>query len=398
MGKYTLIQLKRLGRALVWAVPAMALLTVCLVLGAMAMLAGQSQEDSRTQFPIGIVGIPDSGMLRLGLSAIESLDDLGFAVDMQEFSEEEAEAALESGQINAYAVIPPGFVSAANRGEILTIRYITKANAGGMNTLFQQEVTGIISRLLLQSQKASFGAYAALEPYIGHEEANRVLNEFSEELAQYIFLRNRTGQVELLGVGDAPGFAEYMACGLAVTLALMAALSFAPMSVLQNAGVNILLRSRGRSDIGQSLIDYLVLFAGEVVCLAVLLLGVSLAIPQIKLSMLLPMLPIAAMVAALAFLCYSWMRQLLGGVLLYFFTALAMALVCGCMYPVWFFPESIQRLAAVLPGGMARQYLTDFASGRSGSALWGLLGYSAAFLALALVGRVRRIRAGEVGA
>lgn len=397
MGKYTLIQFKRLGKALVWAVPAMALLTACLLLGAYALLAGQSREEGRTEFPVGIVGIPDSGMLRMGLSAIESLDELGFAVDIMEFSEEKAQAALESGQIKAYAVIPPGFVSAANRGELLTIRYITKANAGGMNTLFQQEITAIISRLLVQSQKASFGAYEALQPHIGHEEANRVLNELSEELAQYIFLRNRTAQVTLLGVGDAPGFAEYLACGLAVTLALMAALSFAPISVLQNAGVNILLRSRGRSDVGQSLADYLVLFVGVFACLAVLLLGLGMALPQLTAFALLPLVPVAAMAAALAYLCYSWMRQLLGGVLLYFFTALAMALVCGCIYPVWFFPESIQRLAAALPGGMARQYLTDCLSGRSSAALWGLLGYTAAFVALGLIGRVRRIRAGEVG-
>ncbi len=392
MGKYALLQCKRLARVLVWILPAMAALLVCLGLGGKALINGQNAQASRQEFPIGLVGVPDSGMLRMGLNAIDSLDDLGFAVELIELTAEEAPQALESDRVRAYVVIPEGFVSAANRGELKTIAYVSKAQAAGINTLFQQEVTAIIGQVLLQSQKASFGSYDALEPYVGHDRANHALNALSEELAEFVFLRNRTGTVALLGFDQAPSFAMYLACGLSVTLALMVALSFAPLTVQQNIGVNTLLRARGRSDILQGIVDYFAIFAGEFLVIAVLLFGASIAVPQVRLSLLLPAVPVCALAAALAFFCFSLSRHLLSGLLLYFFTALSMALVSGCMYPAWFFPVTLQRLAAWLPAGLAREYLTAAVTGIESHALWGLLGYTAIFAALGIMLRARRIR------
>jgi hypothetical protein len=323
---------------------------------------------------------------------MDSLDELGVAVELLEFSQEEAAEALEKGRIKAYVLIPDGFVSAANRGQLKTIEYITTPNAAGINVLFEQEVTAIISQVLLQSEKASFGAYDALEPQIGHQEANRAMNELSQELAQFVFLRNRTGEKVLLGFSGAPGFGAYLAAGIAVTMALLISLSFAPIGVQQTLGVNILLRSQGKSDILQGLADYFTLFAGEIATIFVLLLGVGVFDPGLALSLAVRFLPVAAMAVGLGFLCYSAMRSLLGGLLAYFFAAIGLAFVCGCLYPAWFFPERVQRLAELLPAGLARSFLLG-----ENAALLPLLGYTAVFVALGVMLRVGRIRAGEVG-
>ncbi len=392
MGKYAILQLKRLLRVLLWILPAMGALMLCLGLGGKAILEDQSSEKDRQAFPIGLVGVPDSGLLRLGLSAISSLDDLGFAVDFIELSPQEAPQALETGKVSAYVVIPEGFVSAANRGEIMTIEYVTTAQAAGIHTLFEKEVTAIIGQVLLQSEKASFGSYDALAPIVGEDRADQVLNALSQELARFIFLRNRTGRTELLGFDKAPSFGVYLGCGLSVTMALMIALSFAPVCVQQNSEVNILLRARGRNDIFQGIVDYFTVFVGEALVIALLLLGAKLFVPGVRLGWLLPAIPVAALAAALAFFCFSLVSSLLSGVLLYFFTAVCMALVCGCMYPVWFFPVALQRLAAWLPGGLAREYVTVAVAGGETHALWPLLGYTALFIVLGVALRVRRIR------
>lgn len=391
MGKYMILQLKRLGRVLRWSVPLMAALLVCLALGALALLNNLNSHESRLEFPIGLVGLPDSGMLRLGMSAMENLDDLGVAVEFLEYDAEEAAQALENGRIKAYVVIPEDFVSAANRGELKTIEYVSAPYAAGINALFAQEVTAIISQVLLQSEKASFGSYDALVSEVGHQEANRIMNEFSQELAQFVFLRNRTGNVEILGFDRAPGFAAYVAAGIAVTMALLIALSFAPLGVQHNLGVNILLRSQGKSDILQGLADYFTLFIGQIGTILVLLLGVGVFDPRLALSLAVRFLPVAAMAVGLGFLCFSLMRSLLGGLLVYFFAAISLALICGCFYPAWFFPESVQRLAQLLPGGLARSFLLG-----DNNALLPLLGYTAVSVALGVACRVRRIRAGEV--
>lgn len=391
MGKYAILQLKRLGRVLLWSVPLMAALLVCLAVGASALLNTLNADESRLEYPIGLVGLPDSGTLRLGMSAIDSLDDLGVAVEFVELTAEDAPGALESGRVKAYVVIPDGFVAAANRGELMTIEYVCAPNAAGINALFAQEVTAIISQVLVQSEKASFGSYDALVPELGHQEANRIMNALSEELAQFVFLRNRATQTTILGVAGAPGFGPYLAAGVAVTMALLIALSFAGLGVQQNLGVNIILRSQGKSDILQAITDYFAMFAGEIATVFVLLLGVALFAPKLALSLALRFIPVAAMAAGLGYLCFSAARSLLGGLLTYFFAALSLALICGCMYPAWFFPESVQRLAECLPAGLARAHLLG-----GSDALWPLLGYTAVFVALGAALRVRRIRAGEV--
>ncbi len=392
MGKYAILQLKRLGRVLFWIVPAMAALMLCLGLGGKAILEGQSSDKDRQAFPIGLVGMPEDGLLRLGLSAIESLDGLGFAVDFIELSPQEAPQALETGRVSAYVVIPEGFMSAAYRGEIMTVEYVTTPQAAGIHTLFEKEVTAIIGQVLLQSEKASFGSYDALAPVVGEQRAGEVLDQLSQDLARFIFLRSRTGNIRLLGFESAPSFAVYLGCGLSVTLALMIALSFAPVCVQQELEVNILLQARGRSGIFQGIVDYFVVFIGETVVIALLLLVAKLLAPGVRLRWLAPVLPVCALAAALAFFCFSLTRQLLGGVLVYFFTAVCLALVCGCMYPVWFFPVSVQRMAALLPVGLAREYLTAGIAGMETHALWGLLAYTALFIVLGIVLRAGRIR------
>ena len=107
-------------------------------------------------------------------------------------------------------------------------------------------------------------------------------------------------------------------------------------------------------------------------------------------------LPVAFMLAAMNLLVFNLAGNLVSGLLLHFFSALALCYVSGCVYPATAFPVSVQKLAALLPTGIARQHL---AAGVAGASDWGtfvgLLAYCGVFFSLALL--VRYYKTTRVG-
>ena len=91
---------------------------------------------------------------------------------------------------------------------------------------------------------------------------------------------------------------------------------------------------------------------------------------------------------------YTLSGDLVGGVLLQFFLGVAMCFVSGCLYPVYFFPESVQHLAQYLPAGLARSHLAGYITGDG--AVLPLLGWCAVFCAVGVASRVRAVKEARV--
>ena len=106
------------------------------------------------------------------------------------------------------------------------------------------------------------------------------------------------------------------------------------------------------------------------------------------------LLPVAVLVAAFSFMLYAVSADLIGGVLLQFFVTAAMCFVSGCVYPVYFFPVTVQRLAVWLPAGVARAHLASAYTGEGKLSL--ILAYSAAFCAVGILARVRAAKEAKV--
>ena len=135
---------------------------------------------------------------------------------------------------------------------------------------------------------------------------------------------------------------------------------------------------------------------GTLLCLALLalagsrILGLEALMPEP--AFLIRILPVAAMFSALQLLLYECASGMLQGVLLQFLTATVLGYVCGCMYPVGFFPELMQRMGNLLPAGLARQYLSTGLTGAPGGALLaGLTAYGLGCLGIAILIRRGRL-------
>jgi len=387
MGRYFYLQCKRLSRSLPGAL--CVILTLCLCLGVLfsMTMAGEESREENQQFSIAVTGQIDDFFLQMGLQTLEAYDSSRFSLELQTLSQQEAHAALTRGEISAYVVIPEGFMEAALSGSILPIRFVSNAGSSTMVSVFKDEVTRMITQVLTQSQKGVYGMADALkdkgQPVGGH------MDKLALTYVDYILLRDQVYTLQELGIADRLGLREYLLCGLSVLFILLSCLAFAPKLLRPDPALGQLLKSRGRSLWGQLLCDF------GAYLLMLLPIGLLPVVGGWYLGLLkggLLILPATFLVtllcAAMSFCLYQLTAQLLSGVLLQFFVTVAMCFLCGCMYPVFFFPEGLQKLGAWLPAGLARSLLAGCVTGDFPISLWlTSLGYCLVFLCASRLAR-----------
>lgn len=397
MGKYIYLQWKRFARFLPGALCVVLVLLAGLMIVFTMMVQFDEVSEKNQKIRIAMVGTADDSMIQLGLAALKNFDSTQFSLELLEMTEEDAREALKSGYIDVYLVIPEGFVEEALNGNILPLKCVTTSGAASMVTVFKEELSKVISSLLLESQKAVYGMQQAMrDQEIGGRGGK--MNDLALTCVEYVLLRDRLYSLESLGIADSMGMGDALLCGLAVLLLHLACLPFAPVMIRRDLSLSRMLSARGRGVVAQALCDLAVYAGGLLLLVVILLVGAGLIVEGLDAAdILVRSLPVLFTVCCFSFMLYALSNELIGGVLLQFFVGLALCFVSGCMYPVFFFPVSVQKLAAWLPTGLARTQLSGCITGETdGKALVLLLAYGAAFCAVGVVARVRAVKEARV--
>ncbi len=363
------LQLKRAARYFPFILALSLLLFVCLgsVLGTVVKI--DSTTEDKQKVTLGIVGDTEGSYLGFGISALQTLDSSRFVVEMVEMTEEEAKKKLENGEISAYAVIPEGFVDSAVRGDIKKIRYVTTDSAIGVTTVFMDEMLDAISVMLVESQKGVYGLQNAMWDN-GHFAGSN-MDKLASEYFSLILARSYISEQTELGISDELSFGGYMFCGILVFFILLCGITFCPVYIKRDVSLPRLMCASGRGAFSQVAAEYLsffilmfanvyiiicalALFAGENLGFISELSGVDIIWAQ---KFALSLIPALLLITAMQFLIYEFSSGLVGGVLAQFLSAIALAYVCGCLYPINFFPDVIKNISAFLPAGGAREYV-----------------------------------------
>jgi len=337
MGSYFLMQCKRIARYLPGAFLAMLVLLGGLLAVFSMMVRQDAIAPENQKFQVGMVGTAGDTMVQMGLAALKSFDSSQMSMEIVEMTEPEARAALEKGAIGAYIVIPEDFVDEAMTGHILPLKFVSTTGAASVVSVFKEEVTDVISVLLLESQRGVYGMQGAMKAQdIGGR--GKKMDALALTYVEYVLTRDHTYSLQELGISDALGFADYLLCGLFVLFLMLACLPFAPLMIRRDMALERMLAARGRSALGQILCDLFAYCGGlTVMVAAIAALGKALAGDAMDVE-LLPGIPVILMVCSFSFLLYTLSSDLIGGVLVQFFATLALCFVSGCMYPVYFFP------------------------------------------------------------
>ena len=397
MKKYCLLQLKRAARFLPWALCVVLVLFGCMSLVFRAMTAQQDAETAAqtAKFHVGVVGTAGDQYLQWGLAAMQ-FDTTAMSLSLKPMEEADAIAALEKGEIAAYLVFPEGFVDNAMHGNVMKLRFVSTAGAASTVSIIKQEITAVVDGILTACESGSYGVGDAIRDN-GLSGAGGHINDLALEYVDFLFDRSKMYRVESLQTSSIP-FDQYMLGGLTVLLLLLSCLSFAPLYVRSDHALSRVLRARRVGAWAQTLGEFAAYFVAAAVLLGavacVFWLGGLLPEGMSGWTLLLTALPVLFMVTALTYCTYSLSQQLIGGVLITFFAALALCFIGGCMYPVYFFPLSVQKLSRFLPTAIAREHLTACFAGTEPAGGWALLAFGAAFLAISVA--VRAYKVGKV--
>ena len=355
-----------------------------------ATLQQDANREENQKFSVALSGETDDIFVQLGLQTLEAMDSSRFSLDIREMPEDDARKALARGEISAYVVFPDGFMDEAFQGNLMPIRFVSASGPTTMVSVFKDEVTRMISDVLMESQKGVYGLYDAADG-----ENLGSVGSRSDRLAlryvDYVLVRDRVYALEVLGIADNLPLREYLLCGLSVLFLWLCCLPFAPKLRRPDPALGQLMQSRGRRLWLQLLCDFGAYWLMFLPIAALPVLGAALlpSLLQAPLwQILLTIAGVGLICSAMSFLLYQLTSHLLSGILLQFFVGVVMCFVSGCMYPAFFFPIAVQKLAAWLPAGLMRRAFAGCVTGEfSPTVLLTLIGYSCLFILLSWLAR-----------
>lgn len=405
--KYLFLQGKRSIRVFPAILGATFLLMAGLCMLVMLLFHMDNSEESKQKIQIGIVGDVTDSYLELGMYALQNLDASRFTVDFHTLTEEEARDKLESGELTAYIRIPEGFVQSIMHGENKQITYVATSGAMGLGPILMQELADTISNLLIESQNGIYAMQEVARRYgVENDVFRKATIDMNKRYFDYILNRGNLYELEVVGVSNQLSMMGYYVCGIILLLVLLWGINGSTLLIKKDFALAKMLAARGQGVISQVLGEYLA-YAGLMVVslmsmIGILLLGIhkfGVSIPEWAndnesgiFCFLAGLIPVLLMIGAMQFFMYELTSGFVSGVLLQFLSGISLAYLSGCLYPIEFFPESIQVLANILPAGVALDFLNhimlDEVSVIEGI---GVMAYGMVFLVLAILVRKRKM-------
>ena len=405
MWKYFCLQFKRIAGTF----SVILVVTVVLVLGASVLISAFSDAvmngEENTKFKIALCGDTEGDYIELGLRALQTIDDTRFSIDVVLLEEDEAAHAIKHGVISAYVVMPENFVENALNGIISPVTFVTTPGQNGIVTMFKNEITNLITDLVVYSEKGTYAIYNALRENGAANVAYEYMNTISIEYAELVFGRGDVYSYKSVGVSRGLGMGEYYTCALSVFLIMLTGITFASVHIRRDRSLDRILLSRGYSEravLGcEYILHSLCMIVVGVLCLILMVTvlaldkgaGVGDLIESVNLEFILRLIPVIFMISALNILIFETQDNIVGGVFFHFFIVLFMGYASGCMYPIYALPSIMQKVALLLPSGVAHTYLGGVFTYDSNSwYLFGIVMYTMLFFLVAYILRVYKTR------
>ena len=407
--QYFLTQLKRVIKTL----PGICLLTVVLTVSLLVLLKAmffiEETKEEKQVVQIGIVGDLSDSYLGMGISVIKNMDGVKSMVDIDTMTQDEAFEKFATGEISAILLVPDGFVDSIISGENKQIIYITSKETKGLGGILVNELVNEISQMVTMTQSSVY----AMQMYLIEHDKREVLSEATTGINETFIaaVLNRMGiyEIQLLGVSNKISTTGHLFTGILLLLLLLWGIHCVGLMVREEYSLLRILHVKGLKAKDQILAEVTAYSLLQVMslfcvfgCVIVLkdLLGFSIQEWDIldgseKLGFVLSLIPVVWMISTMQAFLYELVTNVVNGVLLQFVVAVSMAYISGCIYPLSFFPQMVQRVAAYSPAGVALRYMQR---GMTSQSIWKelvlLVLYGMVFMGLQIIRRKSRITKG----
>ena len=409
MRRFLHLEWKRALRLL----PTIALIDLILLIlsGAIGaqLIQNQQGDESQQKVRLGLVGDIDAAPeLKLGLYALENFDNSKYTVELLPMTEEEAKSGIMSGRVNAYFLIPDGFVESVGAyADDKPIRYVSTDGVVTIGTQQVDEIVESLASMLIEVQSSIYGMQLIVS---GAREGLRVDILGDEMLLRYggAFLeREDYLDVQTIGIRDELSITGGIGTGIFVLFLLLSGISLAPLYLKDQKPLYQLLKMRsgigGVRQILSALIVHsaLLMMEGLVVgavtyfvCKRTGLIGELQNLSGMEaLKVLALIIPVVVLISLTQLIIYEGIRSVQGSLILIFMLSIFLGYFSGCLYPISFFPEIFQKLPLYQPVGASILYIGQCLLKQFHlPALCSILIWCLGLFGLCVLARERRIR------
>ncbi len=396
--------------------PAIIAFTLALIVGVSLILAAlfgsREGNEENMRIKVGIVGDLDNSYLDIGIAALQSMDTSRFYIEFQEMEESVAQKQLANGSLKGYVKIPKGFVDSVADGGDLKLKYYMGNSPAVLSALLMQEVIDVIGSVVTESQCAVYGYMDLLEKAgFSRSVQNRMAEGLSVEYLGKILTREEWYEISDLGFGSGLSFEGYYAAAFLVILFMLWGTICVNLLTKRDLSLERLMLSKGRGITALMLAEYIPFFLIFVANLLIIGAGAAVFLGGKELPAFLPefagffsflkfaamLLPAALLISAVQFLLYELTASVVSAVLLQILALVGLSYASGLLYPLYSLPETLQKVAAILPTGVAFNYVSAvLTSSRISETLIKTLLYAAAFLAVSVLVRKIKIRGSRI--
>lgn len=379
---YLKCQLKRTAKGSIAVIALCAILTGCLVVLCREMTKKEAEKQADLELEVGIVGNMEDTMLQIGVYALQNLDASSFYVHFTPMDEETAKERLENNEIGGYVYIPDSFVSDLMNFKITPLTFYFHSNPTSLGPKLVHRMVEIVASYITECQCGVYGT-----EYYGRElgenfDYNRV-DALNIEYISFLITRNHAFDVNIVKSPEELTMPAYYTCAITVLLLMLIGICAAPVFAARKMSPCRLLRANGMGSVPQVLSEYLsftlLLFAGVTIMVlgvgsyivnaGINLPGLFIADMSDVFAFVFKLIPVCMVISAMQMLLYELTDNLLNAVVLQFVAAISLGYASGCFYPSYFFPESVQKLSALLPVGASMNFLSDFFLARAGAVI-----------------------------
>ncbi len=410
--KYLRLQFKRATKVYVIVLSLMLVLFTVIASVGVTMLENRQNDESLSKIKVGIVGDKDDKFLSLGISMMKTIDISSLSVEFIELNSENAAVkAMENGTINTYLYVPKDFGYKLWYGEDVKLTYVMAKRDASISTMLTRDILNVVSNYIVKTQLGTTAMWDYnKENGYTYDERNEIDYDMTIKYVDLIVKRGGLTDVKEVGLGGSLSFVGYYICGFTTFFLLCFGLACCPLKIKKNNTLDKLLYSRGCGAIAQAVAEYIPYFVMSFITLfipfaaaGIMSNKVDFGVAELKyfilsdyLAVPFKLIPVILVITAFQILLYELVSGVINSVLLQFIATIVLGYISGCFYPIYFLPQIVQNVAAVLPLRVAMEYfgvvLTDNADSQK---LWICLTYAAVLLALSIIVRKIKIQKSE---
>lgn len=370
--KYFSLQLKRVAKHYPSILLINIILIVCIAFSCVLIINKSADDDSKQKIKVGIVGDLTNTYLDVGISAIQNLDSSRFSVELIPLeTEDSAKDMVIDGKLIGYIRIPDGFVNSVIKMDNIPIAFVTHSGPSGFGSILTSDVANTISETITETQKGIYGMRKLAKENGKTKNLSKLTDLLNIKYIYSVLNRSSNYTTDYVGMGDGLSMGGYFVCGGIMMFLLLWGISCSSVLLKKDRSMEKLLISKGQSVFSQVFSEYFVFFIITLVTFLLFATAAGIILQYIQigineldyqyvsyyLTYIIKLIPVFLMITALQFLFYEIVSGTVGVILLQFVFALGTGYICGCLYPSFYFPVSVQKIAAVLPTGVGLTYM-----------------------------------------